>query len=91
MGYIRQKLRDILGQSYGIYWLIIVGYIWQKYGIYWSIKYIKQKLRDTLGKIMGYKMAYIDQKLWDIFDKNYRVYWVKLWDMLQDIIGNIFK
>ena len=70
MGYIRQKLWDILDQSYGIYWLIIVGYIWQKYGIYWSIKYIKQKLRDTLGKIMGYTMAYIGQKLWDIFDKN---------------------
>ena len=58
MGYIRQKLWDILGKNneiyYWIYLLKIVGYIWQNYGIYWSIGYIKQNLREILGKIKGY-------------------------------------
>ena len=58
MGYIRQKLWDILGKNYemyyGIYLLKIVGYIWQNYGIYWSIGYIKQNQREILGKIKGY-------------------------------------
>ena len=53
------------GIYYGIYWLKIVGSLWQNYGIYWSIGYIKQKLRDVLGKIMGYKR----QKLRDILGK----------------------
>ena len=34
---------------------------------------IKQKLRNILGKIKGY----IWQKLWDIFGKNYWIYWAK--------------
>ena len=42
-------------------------------------------------KIMGYTMGYICQRIWDIFDKNLRVYWVKLWDILWDIIVNICK
>ena len=40
MGYICKKYR-IFSENYriyyGIYWLKIVGYIWQNYGIYWSI------------------------------------------------------
>ena len=38
---------------------------------------------------MGYSRGYICQKLWDISDKNEGAYWVKLWDILWDIIGNI--
>ena len=84
MGCIRQKLWDIFVK---IYW------------IYWSIVYIKQKLRDVLGKMMGYTgpklwdtlRDIICQKLWDISDKNYGSFWVKLLDILWNIIGNIYK
>ena len=62
IGYIRQKVGDILFKHCWIYlaklWDILVHWIF------------KQKLRNILGKIMGY----ITQKLrdipWDIFDKN---------------------
>ena len=64
MGYICQKLWDILDKTkgyigynfgiyYGIYWLKIVGCIWKNYGIYWS---------KTINNFMGC----IRQKLWDI-------------------------
>ena len=54
MGYIQQKLLNILDNNYGIYFrkygLKVVGCIWQNYGVYWSIGYIKHKLRDILAK-----------------------------------------
>ena len=53
MGYIRQKLCDIFGKNYGIYWAKTMGYV---------MRYIGQKVRVTLGRTMGY----IGQKLWDI-------------------------
>ena len=59
---------------YGIYWIKIVGYIWQNYGIYWSIGYIKIKLRDIIGKIMGYIGQQLWDKLRDIFGKSYGIY-----------------
>ena len=66
-----------MGKNYGIYcgiyWLKIVGSIWQNYGIYWSIGYIKQKLRDVLGKIMGYKGQKLRDILSDIFVKSYGI------------------
>ena len=40
-----------------------MGYIWQNYGIYWSIGFILQKLSDVLAK------------LWDIWGKNYGIYY----------------
>ena len=86
---------------YGIYWLNIVGYIWQNYGICCSIGYIKQKLRDVLCKIMGYigqtlrdifgkTMGYIGLRLvvilLDRFGKHYGKYWVKIMEILWDIL-----
>ena len=40
---------------------------------------------------MGYTKGHICQNLWDIFDRNLGIYWVKLWDILCYINGNIFK
>ena len=78
MGYIRQKLLDILGKRfaiyYGIYWLKIVSYIWPNYVIYGSIGYIKRKLRDILSKIIGNIWQKLWDILWDIFVKGYGIY-----------------
>ena len=52
---------------------------------------IRQNCGIYKAKIRVYTMGYIRQKVWDIFDKKLGVYWVKLWDILWDIIGNIFK
>ena len=52
MGYIVQKLWDILAKT--------MGYIRKNYGIYWSntiynfMGCIRQKLWDIFGKTMGY-------------------------------------
>ena len=104
MGYIWQKLWDILGKNYGIYyeiyWLKIVEYILQNYKIYWSIGYIKIKLRDGLGKIMGYIGQKLWDILWDIFFKSYGIYLLKAlgyiclyygvyWVKLWDILWDI--
>ena len=35
-GLYSAKLWDVLGKNNGIYWLKIVGYIWQTYGIRWE-------------------------------------------------------
>ena len=74
MLYIRQKLWDILGKHYGIYygiyWLKIVGYIWQNSGIYWSIGDIKIKLRDIFGKIIGYIWQKLFEKIMGYIRKN---------------------
>ena len=99
-GYSWQKLWDILGKNYviyyGIYWLKIFAYICQNSGIYWSIGYIKLKLGDGLGeygikkgKIKGYTKGYIFQKLWDIFVKRYGYICLKLRDILGKIMGDI--
>ena len=40
---------------------------------------------------MGYTMGYICQNLWDLLDKKIGIYWIKLWDILWDIIVNICK
>ena len=64
MSYVRQKCLNMPGKNFGIYWLLIVGYI-------------LQKLRDILGKIIRYigqKLWYI---LWDIFVKSYGIYLTK--------------
>ena len=51
MGFIGNKVWDILGKNYGIYWAKTIGYI---------IGYIRQNLWDILGKTK----RYIYQKLW---------------------------
>ena len=48
--------------------------------------YIRQNCGIYRAKIRGYTMGYNRQKLWDIFDKNLGVYWVKLWEILWDIL-----
>ena len=53
MAYIGQKLLDISGKNYGIYWVTSMGYI---------LGYMGQKLWHKLGKTFGY----IGQKLWDL-------------------------
>ena len=96
MGYLCQKLWDILGKNYGIcygiYWLKIVSYICQNSGIYSSIGSSKLKLRDGLGD-----MGYIGQKSWDIlrdiFFKSYGIYLLKAMGYiclkLRGILGKI--
>ena len=71
IGYIKQKLREILGKRLGYIWQTVLdifeklwdifgktmGHIGQKYGIYWA-------------RIRGFIMGYIWQTFWDIFGKN---------------------
>ena len=64
MGYIKKNLKDILDKIMG-YILKNMGYIWKNYGIYWA-------------KTIGYFIGYIRQKLWDILEKNYEIYWLRL-------------
>ena len=55
VGYNLKKLWVILGKNYGlyywIYWLKIVGYIWQNYKIYRSTRYVDQNVRDIVAKL----------------------------------------